>query len=218
MPSQLVTICTSEATLKLARALKALKKGAVGLMKWKERQDSWSRLFADCTQVADIRFEYVTKMAFSKAVFKVHLVDQSRFAVLKIARSYNIELHRWCAERGLAPPVIAYMNGDGRHLILMEYAESFQIASQSPNSSTISLVSEKLSILHAGGWVHGDCRPNNVLISNDRQTVWFIDFDFSGKEGVSVYPPFLNMTDIRWAEGVSFGQPLHRAHDLHFWQ
>ena len=202
----------------LTRALKALKKAAVGLTKWNERNDTWSRQFADCTQVGDVCFKYVSKLTDAKTVFKVQLLDTSRFAVLKIARTYNIEMHRWCAERGLAPPVIAYMNVDGRHLLLMEYAESFQVVRRFTDDYTSALILEKLNILHAGGWVHGDCRPNNILISNDWQTVWFIDFDFSGKEDASVYPPFLNMADIYWADGVSFGLPLRREHDLHFWQ
>lgn len=205
-------------TLSLAKALKALKEGVKALFDWNMRKDSCSGLYADCNQVKNIRFKYESKLVEGRPVFKVKLSDQPRFAILKIARTYNIEMHQWCAERGLAPPLLAYSNTDGRHLVLMDYDESFKTAHDVNDASIKQLVLEKLTVLHSDEWVHGDCRPNNVLVSNDKQVVWFIDFDFSGKEGVAKYPPCMNMTGINWANGVKFGLHLHRDHDLHFWR
>jgi RIO-like serine/threonine protein kinase len=100
----------------------------------------------------------------------------------------------------------------------MEIAGLFETAYDNNDPSIMPLVLEKLKVLHSDGWVHGDCRPNNVLISKDKRTVWFIDFDYSGKQGVDMYPPCMKMNDITWADGVEFGLPLRREHDLHFWQ
>jgi hypothetical protein len=95
-------------TLLLAKALKALRKGVDALIKWNDRNDSWSRLFADCDEVKNIKFQYVLKLVPDKPLFKVNLNSgQSRVDILKIARTYNIEMHLWCATCGLAPAVIA---------------------------------------------------------------------------------------------------------------
>ncbi len=72
-------------TLSLAKALKALKKGAEALNKWDERND----------QVDNIRFEYESKLGQDRPLFKVKLTsDQPRVTILKISRTYNIEMHQ----------------------------------------------------------------------------------------------------------------------------
>jgi Ser/Thr protein kinase RdoA (MazF antagonist) len=68
----------------------------------------------------------------------------------------------------------------------MEYDDSFQTAPMINDTCVAQLVLDKLKVIHSGEWVHGDCRPNNVMISNDKQIVWFIDFDFSGKQGIAL--------------------------------
>jgi hypothetical protein len=47
--------------------------------------------------------------------------------------------------------------------------------------------------------------------------VRFIDFDWSGAEGVAVYPPFIN-TLVPWPPGVAPGAPLAQAHDTALWR
>jgi hypothetical protein len=59
--------------LLLAKALKALRKGVDALIKWNDRNDSWFRLFADCDEVKNIKFQYVLKLLPDKPLFKVNL-------------------------------------------------------------------------------------------------------------------------------------------------
>ena len=69
--------------------MKALKKVVAALVKMSELDDSWPRSSADCIQFGQVRFTYISKTDSGKAVFKVQLLDQKRFAMLKIAQTYR---------------------------------------------------------------------------------------------------------------------------------
>ncbi len=63
--------------------------------------------------------------------------------------------------------------------------------------------------------VHGDLRRNNLKVTLDGKRLVVLDFDWAGKEGVVLYPPFMN-PDISWPANAKTGHFIRREHDL-FW-
>lgn len=81
--------------------------------------------------------------------------------------------------------------------------------------------------LHEGGFVHGDLRGPNILISQDSvsemsviisvilicKKVYILDYEMAGSlVDNPIYPPLLNM-DLDWPEGVKPGAPLSKDLD-----
>ena len=90
-----------------------------------------------------------------------------------------------------------------------------------------------VELLHSHDFVHGDIRPQNVLLQRPSSAsdsddgsggsgggagasrAYLIDFDRAGKEGTARYDPNLN-SDIRWPRPVSElnGQLIKKEHDV----
>ena len=51
---------------------------------------------------------------------------------------------------------------------------------------------------HQDGFVHGDLRPPNIIITNNGPQI--IDFDWAGKIGIACYPVDIN-PEVDWPEG-----------------
>ena len=67
-----------------------------------------------------------------------------------------------------------------------------------------------LCIMHGKGFVHGDLRPQNILVVND--TIRILDFDWAGREGVVRYPNELNIS-CNWHADVECGGLIAKEHD-----
>ena len=64
--------------------------------------------------------------------------------------------------------------------------------------------------------VHGDARPNNIMVLMEDSKVVklkFIDMDWAGPEDVARYPVLINMEAIEWPDGVGPAQPMKQEHD-----
>lgn len=210
--------------LTLVRTLKAFKTSLSHLKTWYEKIENHSitiesRSFPDTKCIQNIYFHYIRRLDESKLIFLVQLLD-GRKAVLKICESYSDSVHSFCYEQGFAPRLFGIeISLDGLYYVLMEYSESMITWNSFTGNRPEAFIEIQrgLNSLHAHGFVHGDFRPNNILVSTTiPHKIWFIDFDFSGKIEDATYPPFLNMIDIRWAEGVKYGMSLKPEHDLHW--
>ena len=69
--------------------------------------------------------------------------------------------------------------------------------------------------LQKKNYVHGDLRDANVLFDTENNRVVVVDFDWSGIDGESVYPPFMN-PEIIWPDGASTGQIMCHQHDVYW--
>ena len=76
-----------------------------------------------------------------------------------------------------------------------------------------SLVKNSIESMHNNGFVHGDVRTNNILVSNDFTQIWIIDFDWAGRIKEAKYPMFMNV-DIQWPVGACAGNLILPEHDL----
>lgn len=100
-----------------------------------------------------------------------------------------------------------------RRMCLLEYAYLAGEPKLTKVHHAVSLL-DKLRQLHDKGIVHGDVRLSN-LVCGPTET-WWIDLDYSGKEGESRYPSGWNHSlddGLRHPDAVEFTN-LEKVHDL----
>jgi serine/threonine protein kinase len=74
-------------------------------------------------------------------------------------------------------------------------------------SEVVRNIKRAFTLLHEGFFVHGDLRPNNILV-NPNGDIRVVDFEYSGRyDGATpvCYPPFLNkkkLYGVTWALNV----------------
>lgn len=66
--------------------------------------------------------------------------------------------------------------------------------------------------MHAKNFVHGDLRPQNIPVVDNK--VCLLDFDWAGNEGTARYPKVLNIRTAYWHSDVSPGGIITKEHDL----
>ena len=95
-------------------------------------------------------------------------------------------------------------------MVVMEFVDGclWDDATEKP----LAALQHAVQLLHGAGFVHGDLRPNNILVTSDG--VRIIDFEWAGVAEQTVYPFFMNHFDIEWPNGATDGQPITKAHDL----
>ncbi len=65
-------------------------------------------------------------------------------------------------------------------------------------------------------FVHGDARPNNVMVLIKEHKVVdmkLVDLDWAGKHEQARYPVLMNMQKIQWPEGAGPLQVMQQHHD-----
>ncbi|CAK4623060.1 unnamed protein product [Aphanomyces euteiches] len=148
-------------------------------------------------------------------VFTARVVQTGRPVVVKFAKQYGSEVHRYWAKEEFAPALLHSEELINNWIfIVMDKLELTPLNQASVDISKIS--GQVLKIqgrLAAAKYVHGDLRENNVLWDTGSSRVVLIDFDWAGKDGKTLYPMFMN-PDIEWPEGAN--RPLRIAHDAHW--
>ncbi|KAI9464007.1 hypothetical protein BJY52DRAFT_1250959 [Lactarius psammicola] len=106
--------------------------------------------------------------------------------VVKFTRRYFPQLHLFCAEQGRAPQLLGYGIIPGSwHVVVMEWIDQEETNLQNFAPQYLSTWSENLKSLvkdfHDKGWVHGDLRDANLIVSNQEAgRVMLVDFDWGG--------------------------------------
>ncbi|KAE9394908.1 hypothetical protein BT96DRAFT_1022286 [Gymnopus androsaceus JB14] len=133
-------------------------------------------------------------------LFKVTLGDGRR-AIIKFTQRYGLDAHQAAEKLGLAPELIGY--------------EELPAGWKMPQKLQIlcgRCWKERLAKLHVEGFVHGDLRAQNVLVSDGDIKV--IDWDFAGRDGDVDYPRDLNRGRDLWRPNeVKSLVPIKREHD-----
>ena len=76
-----------------------------------------------------------------------------------------------------------------------------------------------VSALHDGGFVHGDICDVNMMTCHQWETeekaqdVFLRDFDWAGREGLTIYPPNLNLQTVKRHKGAKDGARIRQEHD-----
>eukprot|EP00727_Mastigamoeba_balamuthi_P012344 m51a1_g7732 hypothetical protein (627) ;mRNA; f:167059-169169 len=108
---------------------------------------------------------------------------------------------------------------DGWRVVVMEWMEGlleFHQALKGGGQHFKDSLVQAVQLLHKNGYVHGDLRIPNVLGSRNSEGMVdaiVVDFDWAGRDGTALYPPFMNHERVVWADGVSDSQPMKCEHD-----
>ncbi|KAJ7760260.1 hypothetical protein DFH07DRAFT_816703 [Mycena maculata] len=73
-----------------------------------------------------------------------------------------------------------------------------------------------LDVLHGAGFVYGDLRGPNIMLTDATKTVQLVNFDWAGRAGEARYPISL-ATSVKWppgSEGLGLVDPAHDIHML----
>ncbi|KAF8461860.1 hypothetical protein BDZ91DRAFT_735929 [Kalaharituber pfeilii] len=162
-----------------------------------------------------VSFEYLSRLLDNSLLFLAKA--DSDFLVIKYTRQYSREAHELLSDKGFAPKLQGLENiPGGWKMVIMQYVgEPYKSLSKLGSKSREQFrdsIMESISLLHANGFVHGDLRPSNVLVSEPTEKALIIDFDKAG-EANSVNLPNLNTIDIVRPEGGMDGNPITMAHD-----
>ncbi|KAL8010561.1 putative aminoglycoside phosphotransferase, protein kinase-like domain superfamily [Plasmopara halstedii] len=159
----------------------------------------------------DISFQYLEVV--QRYVFKArHAMNN---VIIKFAKRYGREVHDYCSNAGFAPKLLfcEYLP-NGWVFVVME-----QLSLCPLRHANGMIVRDQLlkieNTLKDGSFVHGDLREQNVMWDTSKNRVVLIDFDWSGRDGVDTYPPFMN-GEIAWPAGAACGELLRVAHDAYW--
>lgn len=96
-------------------------------------------------------------------------------------------------------------------MAVMEYIDpqSYRILrpDDGSNRRLVAEIQRVVTVLHDGGFVHGDIRDANMMTRNQwgtqekAQNLLLLDFDWAGPKGVTKYPPNLNLQTVKRHEG-----------------
>lgn len=128
------------------------------------------------------------------------------------------EVHRFAAEHGFAPSLLAVepLPAEWVMIIMQDLSDRYHEFS-GHNDSTPSVknaLNEAIKTLHSANYVHGDLRAANILVHDDRSSVQIIDWDWSGIVGTATYPTRVNTTQMWRPDTVEGGGKITADHDL----
>ena len=100
-------------------------------------------------------------------------------------------------------------------MVVMEYVDGLtlnkeQVRREVPSSFQCDL-REAFQLLHDAGYVFGDLRQPNVMMTR-KGKVQLIDFDWASKDGEVKYPVGISGS-IDWPAGVQGLAPIRKEHD-----
>lgn len=167
-----------------------------------------------------VTFRYIrrlTPMKSARAVFLASITSPStrkeKRVVIKFTRSYCPEAHRLLAELSLAPELLYHgeIEGAGVQLVVMEWLLNIRTNPAGRwTEQRIKLLRHALDALHSRGFVFGDLREPNIIITDVGPKL--VDFDWCGKGGEVRYPVDLSK-EIKWPDGVDGEEEIRADHD-----
>lgn len=233
---------------RVARILKALATGLRNLDEFYRtltivKSDSRlsSRLFPYIRSytISDelVHFRYVSRLAAGnpeKAIFRAKKERDGGDIVVKFTYRYNAKAHQVLARQGLSPTLFyigdthssALTSPNGLYgapkMVIMEFLQGSSAEVMYYRAPPPSFVYEDvlaaISALHKEGFVFGDLRRPNIMVSRNtpsRNTrrAKLVDFDWCGQDGHDRYPSAMNMS-IDWHEDVNRDAVMRKEHDL----
>jgi hypothetical protein len=176
------------------------------------------------------RFAHVMPLLPGKLLYEATLIGEplERRVCVKLTPRYAPNVHALWAAAGLAPALHTCepIHGGGPwRLVVMELLAppTWRPLPDLPLAERPAAAAAAVQALRAAHTVgstrcvHGDARGVNVLVARGSDDGWhvrFVDFDWSGEEGVAVYPTLMS-TAIQWAPGARPGLPLLQEHDTY---
>ena len=141
---------------------------------------------------------------------------------IKFTEQYSKAAHQHCATAGVAPQLYGVTPlPAGWLMVVMAYLEpSMYRTLELQDEGSAGLVKEVdrvVSVLHDGGFVHGDIRTINMMVHEEQDSskkeVLLLDFDWAGAEGTVKYPLDVDGLNIKRHDGASGGAVIRKEHD-----
>ncbi|KAI5999722.1 hypothetical protein EDD15DRAFT_2193751, partial [Pisolithus albus] len=160
----------------------------------------------------EVRFEY-TKPLEDDHTCVTYLAETfeapRKKIVVKFVTRYGDDAHRTMAEAGFAPKLRYFGPIDNT-----EDAVSYdKLRMVKVPASVATHLPEAINHLHGAGFVFGDLRGPNVIVTpSDEITVRLIDFDWAGKVGEVTYPVLIN-EELQSAKDVKAMGLIDKEHD-----
>ena len=153
-----------------------------------------------------------------KAVFVASIEPASQVGgpdvVVKFAHSYCKDAHMLLAQRSFAPRLryCEEVESVGMHVVVMDLAVGKHAKATLNDKSLVRKLQTAIQALHDAGFVHGDLREPNILVTEG--DVKIIDFDWCGKDGEVRYPASINLGgSLGWDRDVARGGLIKKEHD-----
>ena len=143
--------------------------------------------------------------------------QQNNSIYVKFSQRYSIELHRYCASKGLAPKILGFeqLRG-GWVMVAMEKIETVdhkKIASPSNAEKWEKDIRELVDGFHHEGLVHGDLRLANFVFAENPQRMLLVDFDWGGRDGEVMFPHELLTEELGVLNNQLLSRPITKDHD-----
>ncbi|CAG8678193.1 5647_t:CDS:2, partial [Acaulospora colombiana] len=167
----------------------------------------------------------LTKDSKRDLLFLATCEDSPQRVLVKLVTDdhYGVDVHRKLADAGYAPTlfgmaevdggptayVMEYLAPEDGWTILVEYLKQHN---QGMRSRVIVAVGHILDLMESNEIVHGDLRPNNIMVRENQGKLELkvVDFDWAGASGAVTYP-FRRNENITWPAAA--GDPIVAGHD-----
>ncbi|GLB38821.1 hypothetical protein LshimejAT787_0506860 [Lyophyllum shimeji] len=167
---------------------------------------------------------YITE---DKLLFAGRLKDGGGNICVKFAHRYSKDAHAFCASIGAAPRLLGFeVIPGGWVMVVMEllgedYVDYFDFRhrrdfDRERTRALLDEVNHSLTQLHNAGFVHGDIRDINLMVSKGGEAKFrLVDFDWAGRAGEVRYPMNVHAGDDLWRpDGAYDGELITTQHDL----
>ena len=166
---------------------------------------------------------YHSLVKAGKLIFRGEISDTHEKICIKFVQCYSAEVHKFCASINCAPRLLGFESLDGGwYMVVMEdlsaedYIDLFK-SSLAPDREVAvqKRLNQVLVQIHQQGYVHGDLRNVNVMVTNGpTPAVMLVDFDWAGKIGEARYPINVNREDMYRPEGAVDNELILADHDM----
>ena len=175
------------------------------------------------TEDGEIKFTYDCRLNDGKLIFLATTTGGTK-VLIKFTRRYSKQAHQHCAEAGVAPNLLGFESlPTGWYMVVMEYLDPQTYRTLRPedgsNSRLIEEIKRAVTVLHGGGFVHGDVRDINFMTRHQWsaeekvRNVFLVDFDWAGVSGIAKYPRLVNRETVQRPEGAEDGELITQEHD-----
>jgi serine/threonine protein kinase len=166
-------------------------------------------------------FIYHSWVKSRKLIFRGEISDTHEKICIKFTQCYSAQVHKFCASINCAPRLLGFesLHG-GWHMVVMEdlndYFDLFgSLLAPDRVDAVKGRLGEVLGQMHQQGFVHGDVRNVNVMVTKDpTPAVMLVDFDWAGRIGEARYPMNVNREDVYRPEGAVDNELILAEHDM----
>ncbi|KAG6374536.1 hypothetical protein JVT61DRAFT_4585 [Boletus reticuloceps] len=178
---------------------------------------------ANGTATTTIKFQYDRPVVNGKLIFFATEESSKDKICVKFVQSYSKEAHECFCDLGHAPVRrgLQKLTGGGWIMVvfdaLIEFETLHEHTKKQPLPDTVFRdIAGALDIFHSFGFVHGDIRDVNIMVSKSEGPMkfMFVDLDWSGKVNEARYPSYVNRRSIVRPEDALRGKHITQRHDI----